>query len=116
MAYDRALVDWTIEATEPLGHLASRPMMGGALVTCDGLGFAIVVGDALWFKADAVSDAAWDAEGCARFTYQRGEGVATMNFRRAPDDVYDDADAMRRWATLAIEAAARVPRRPKRKR
>jgi DNA transformation protein len=38
-----------------------------------------------------------------------------MNYRRAPDDVYDDADAMRQWATLGIEAGLRAPAKKKRK-
>jgi DNA transformation protein and related proteins len=39
-----------------------------------------------------------------------------MNYRRAPDEVYDDAEEMRRWARLAIEASLRAPKKkPKRK-
>ncbi len=34
-----------------------------------------------------------------------------MNDRRAPEDCYDDADILRRWATLALEAGARAPRK-----
>ena len=30
-----------------------------------------------------------------------------MNYRRAPSDVYDDAEAMQRWARLAVEAGLR---------
>ena len=33
-----------------------------------------------------------------------------MNYRRAPSDVYDDAEAMQRWAALAVEAGRRRPR------
>jgi DNA transformation protein len=69
----------------------------------------------LWFKADAVSDATWDAAGCVRFTYQMGEGrEGSMNYRRAPDDVYDDADALRDWAMLGVAAGQRGPVRKKR--
>ena len=32
-----------------------------------------------------------------------------MNYRRAPADVYDDAEAMQRWAALARRS--RAPRR-----
>jgi DNA transformation protein len=34
-----------------------------------------------------------------------------MNYRRAPDDVYDDADELRRWAMLALEAGRRAPKK-----
>lgn len=112
MAIDEGLVAWIAEATEPLGTLTKRAMMGGATLYIDGTIFAIVAADALWFKADAMSDAAWDAAGCDRFTYTMGEGrVASMNYRRAPDDVYDDADELKRWALLALEAGARGPKK-----
>lgn len=115
MALDTALIDWVAEALEPVGAVTMRRMMGGATLYCEGIVFAIVDDDAVWFKADAASDALWDAEGCARFTFAMGEGrTGSMNYRRAPEDVYDDADAMRRWAQPAIEAGRRAPVRKKR--
>jgi len=91
-------------------------MMGGATLYLDGTVFAIVVEDGLWLKADAESDAEWDAAGCARFTYQMGEGrTGSMNYRRAPEDCHDDADALRRWGELALEAGRRGPVRSKRR-
>ena len=112
MAANRALIDWVAEALAPMGMVTHRAMMGGATLYCGGTVFAIVDDDALWFKADKISDGDWDAAGCARFTYPRGDGgVGTMNYRRAPDDVYDDADAMRERAKLALAAGARAPAR-----
>lgn len=117
MSFDLALVQWVDEALEPLGHVSMRRMMGGATLYLNGTVFAIVADDLLWFKADAVSDPVWDEAGCVRFTYQMREGrTGTMNYRRAPDDVYDDADAMRSWAALALEAGARAPAKKPRKK
>lgn len=116
MAVDTSLVEWVSEAMAPAGIVTMRNMMGGATLYLDGTIFAIVALDALWFKADAESDAAWDAAGCARFTYEMGEGrTGTMNYRRAPDDVYDEADALRQWAALALQAGARAPVRKRKK-
>ena len=111
MAVDEALVAWVEEAMVPVGRITRRAMMGGATLYCDGTIFAIVGFDALWFKADQESDAEWDAAGAPRFTYEREGGTATMNYRRAPDDVYDDADELRRWAVLALEAGHRAPKK-----
>ncbi|MBA3898193.1 MAG: TfoX/Sxy family protein [Sphingomonadaceae bacterium] len=108
MAADAGLIDWVAEALEPMGRVTHRRMMGGATLYLDGTIFAIAGFDALWFKADAESDAVWDAEGCPRFRAQMGERAALMNYRRAPDDVYDDADAMRRWAKVAVAAGLRA--------
>ncbi|SEN71676.1 DNA transformation protein [Sphingomonas gellani] len=115
MAADPALIDWVAEAMAPLGVVSRRAMMGGATLYCDGVVFAIVGGDGLWLKADAASDAEWDAVGAERFTYAKADGVvASMNYRRAPEDCYDDADALLRWGALALEAGRRAP--PKRAR
>jgi len=110
MAADPGLIDWVAEAMEPVGAVTSKRLFGGAALYCDGVAFAIVAFDALWFKADAQSDADWDAIGAPRFTVERENGkVQSMNYRRAPDAVYDDADDLRRWAMLAIEAGRRAP-------
>jgi DNA transformation protein len=45
-----------------------------------------------------------------------GEGrTGSMNYRRAPADVYDDGDALRIWAALALEAGRRGPVKKKKK-
>ena len=119
MAVDTGLVDWVAEAMAPIGRVTKRAMMGGATLYCDGTIFAIVGSDGgLWFKADAASDATWDAAGCERFSYTFSDGrVGVMNYRRAPDDVYDDADALRQWAKLGLEAGQRAPaKKPRRQR
>lgn len=118
MAFDESLYAWAQEALEPVGPVTMRKMMGGATLYLDGTIFAILDGDEIWFKADAETDAVWNAQGCERFSMTFKDGrVDTMNYRRAPTDVYDDAEAMQRWAALAVEAGARgaakkKPRRP----
>jgi DNA transformation protein and related proteins len=114
MSADAGLINWVVEALAPMGSVTKRAMMGGATLYLDGTVFAIVDDDALWFKSDKVSDAIWDAEGCVRFTFDMGGKMGSMNYRRAPDDVYDDADTMQLWAGVAVEAGRRAPARKKR--
>ncbi len=117
MSVDPSLIDWISEAVEPLGSLTWRNMMGGATLYIDGIVFAIITADGvLHFKADKMSDAIWDAEGCPRFTFDFGNGrIGSMNYRRAPDEVHDDADALRHFAALGLEAGRRVPPKKPRK-
>jgi DNA transformation protein len=113
---DDGLIDWLGEALAPLGSLTHRRMMGGRTLYLDGIVFAIIDEGELWLKADPASDALWDAAGCARFTYAMGEGRSgTMNYRSAPADCYDDGDALRHWAALALDAGRRGPARKKKK-
>ncbi|HWT12522.1 MAG TPA: TfoX/Sxy family protein [Allosphingosinicella sp.] len=117
MSVDEGLYAWTEEALEPLGRVSMRKMMGGATLYLDGTVFAIMDEGELWFKADAETDFVWDAEGCPRFSVTFRDGrVDTMNYRRAPADVYDDPEAMQRWARLALEAGLRGAARKKPKR
>ena len=110
------LEDWVAEALAPLGEVTGRSMMGGRTLYCDGIVFAIIADDELCFKSDKESDAIWDEAGAERFVYAIKDGVPqTMNYRRAPGDVHDDADAMRHWAAIAIAAGRRVkPKKAKR--
>lgn len=114
MSADEGLLAWVEEALAPLGTVSRRPMMGGVTLYLDSTVFAILDGDEIWFKADKDSDAIWDAEGCERFHVDFGDGKSgTMNYRRGPLDVYDDPDAMRRWARLALEAGLRAAAKKK---
>ena len=121
MSIDEGLYAWIQEALAPLGSVSLRKMMGGATLYLDGTIFAILHDDSLWFKADAETDAAWDAEGSERFSMAFKDGrIGVMNYRRAPSDVYDDPDALQHWARLAAEAGARTtatrkPRKPRKR-
>ncbi|MEA3062388.1 MAG: transformation protein [Sphingomonadales bacterium] len=108
MSFDEGLYEWVQEALEPIGRVTMRKMMGGATLYLDGIVFAILDGAEIWFKSDSHSDSVWDAEGCERFSVTFKDGrVDTMNYRRAPLDVYDDPEAMQRWARLAQGAGLR---------
>ena len=109
MSFDEGLYAWVQEALEPLGRVTMRKMMGGATLYLDGTVFALIDEGEIWFKADSESDAVWDAEGCGKFSVTFRDGkVDVMNYRRAPLDVYDDPEAIRRWAALAAEAGLRA--------
>jgi DNA transformation protein len=109
MSIDQGLLAWVEEALEPLGPVTLRKMMGAAVLYLDGVIFAVLDESEIWFKSDAETNAIWDGEGCERFTFTARDGrVETMNYRRAPSDVHDDAEAMQRWAALAREAGLRA--------
>lgn len=119
MSFDEGLYAWVQEALEPLGAVTMRRMMGGATLYLDGTVFAILDEGEIWLKADSESDAIWDAEGCEKFSVTFKDGkVDVMNYRRAPQDVYDDPEALQRWAALAVEAGLRgaAKRKPRKKR
>lgn len=101
-----------------MGAVTMRRMLGGATLYLGGHVFAILNEGEIWFKSDAEADAVWDAQGCERFSMTFKDGrVDTMNYRRGPAEVYDDADAMRTWARVAHEAGLRgtAKKKPRKK-
>ena len=116
MSFDEGLYAWVEEALEPMGTVTMRRMMGGATLYLGGIVFAILDEGEIWLKSDADADSAWDEAGCERFTFDMGGKPGTMNYRRAPADVYDDPDALRRWAALGLEAGLRNAAKKKPKR
>lgn len=117
MSVDEGLYAWVEEALEPMGRLSMRRMMGGATLYLDGTIFAIMVDGELWLKSDAEADPVWDTVSRERFTVTFKDGtVDSMNYRRAPSDVYDDAEELQRWVSVSVEAGRRrvVKKRPKR--
>ena len=104
MSVDEGLYTWVEESLEPMGRVSLRKMMGGATLYLDGAIFGIMDDGELWFKADEESNAVWDEAGCTeRFSVTFKDcTVDRLNFRRAPPDVYDDPDELRRWARVAV--------------
>lgn len=96
-----------------LGTVTLRRMFGGHGLYCDGLFIAILTGEQLYFKADAQTQAAFEAHSLQRFSYSaRGKPVHLMYYE-APAEVFDEVPAMRHWGRLALEAAVRA-RKPAR--
>lgn len=93
----------------PLGNVTWKRMFGGLCFWHDGLAFALVIDEALWFKVDAENGPAFDERGLPRFSYTTKTGRTTvMSYARAPEEVYDDPDVFVAWARPAIEAARRA--------
>ncbi len=83
-------------------------MFGGYGIYRDDRIFAIIVDDRLYFKADPVTRAEFEAKGLRPFTYVvRGKSV-TMQYFEAPPEVFEEPDAMRHWAQMAYGAAVRA--------
>ena len=96
------------------GEVEARRMFGGAGLFRDGLMFALVAEDVLYFKSDAESAAAFETEQLAAFSYPTKTGEHTLtSYRRAPERCLDDEGEMTHWCRLAWGAALRQAAKPK---
>jgi|ERR1700722_3582696 DNA transformation protein and related proteins len=93
---------------EPFGPVTVRRMFGGAGVYAEGLCFAIEAGGEVYIKADALSQPTFSAAGSAPFTYAMNGKPKSMSYWRLPEIAHDEADELRRWAGIGLEAARRA--------
>ena len=93
----------------PFGHVAVRRMFSGQGVYIEDACFALVLRGTIWLKADASTRAQFAEAGCQPFSYETKTRAVTVDaFWSLPDEAIDDEDALRRWCTVALEAARRT--------
>lgn len=93
-----------------------RRMFGGHGVFRNGLMFALIADDALYFKADDETVAAFEEAGSEPFTYMRRGKPARLRYYSAPEAALEDPDELCRWMDLAAGAAIRNPAKKRKKR
>jgi DNA transformation protein and related proteins len=93
---------------EPFGLVTVRRMFGGSGIYAEGLCFAIEADGEVYIKADALSRAVFSAAGSSPFTYVMNGKPKSMSYWRLPEIAHDEADEMRRWAGMGLEAARRA--------
>jgi DNA transformation protein len=92
-----------------LGPVGVRRMFGGAGIYADGVMFALVDEDTLYFKVDDASRPAFESEGSAPFTYQTKNGPGALaSYWRVPERLLDEPDDMSEWARKAVAVARRA--------
>jgi DNA transformation protein and related proteins len=117
MASSREFITFVADQLGSLGHITTRRMFSGAGVYCDGVIFALILRDALFFKVDDGNRAAYEAEGLEPFKYEaRGRTVEIGSYWRVPERLFDDPDEMLEWARAAVAAGRRAGAKKKPKR
>lgn len=113
MASRNEFAEFVIGQMAGLGTITARRMFGGHGLYCDGLFIAIITGDTLYLKADAQTQADFEARGLPRFGYSAGGKAVQLRYYEAPAEVFDEPQAMRDWGRLALAAAVRARKPPR---
>ena len=92
-----------------LGEITVKRMFGGAGLYLDGVFFAIVADDVLYFKVDDSNRADYEAEGMGPFR-------PLMSYYEVPADVLEDPEVLRTWVGKAVEVAGRADKKKPKKR
>ena len=121
MVASETYADFLREQLAPLGRLSLRRMFGKTGVFCDGVMFAVVTDNTLYFRVDDYNRETFkEAEAFPPLNYGKQGRTIDLSFWRAPERLFDEPDELNAWARLALAAARRVaakrgPAAPKRK-
>ena len=107
MAPSASFLEYIKDLFSPFGEISVRKMFGGAGIYCGGAIFAIIGDDDIWFKVDDVTRAEFEEAGLRPFEVEMNGKTWTMSYYNAPEEIFDDNDALRHWTQLALGASAR---------
>src|SRR5258706_15277400 len=91
MVASASFADFLGEQLAPVGRVTMRRMFGKTGVFCDGVMFAMVSDDVLYFRVDDGARAAFsEAESSPPLNYKKKGQVIDLAFWRAPERLLDE--------------------------
>jgi len=110
--------DFVLEQLAGAGRVTSRAMFGGVGLYLDGLFFALIADDSLYFKTGDSNRPRFQSAGSRPFCPYPERPDQQMGYWEVPADVLEDADTLALWAreALAVALKASAVRRPARPR
>ena len=97
------------EQLAPLGGVTLRRMFGKTGVFCDGVMFAVVTENTLYFRVDDANRKRFgEAEAFPPLNYAKQGATIELSFWRVPERLFDEPDELIAWARAALAAAHRV--------
>ena len=108
MPKSNEFIEFILEMLQLFGSVIAKPMFGGYGLYLDGVMFALVADDTLYFKADEISKHEFINRGLSAFSYSKSGTLYKMAYYSAPDEVLEDMELMSVWAQQAYAAAQRA--------
>jgi DNA transformation protein and related proteins len=120
MAVSKDFLAYVLEQLQSLGQVTSRRMFGGVGLYADGLFFALLDDDTLYFKVDDSNRADYQQRGSTPFVPFPDRSEVSMSYFNIPAEVLDDAEDLQHWArksvAVALTAAGRKSKSKRSKR
>jgi len=113
MAVSDSYREFVLEQLGRVAPVTAKPMFGGLGIYSQGLFFALVAGNRLYFKVDDTNRP--DYERLGREPFCPFEEGKAMGYYEVPEDALENAGRLAPWMTKAIEVAARA-KKPAKKR
>ena len=113
MTVGAAYLQYVLEQLARTGRVSSRRMFGAVGLYCDGVFFAVIDDDTLYFKVGDATRHEFESRGMKPFQPYADRPDVSMSYYTVPADVLDDAEELVAWARRAVAIAASAPRSPR---
>lgn len=97
-------LNYVLDLLDGAGPVEVRRMFGGAGLYIDGLFFALIADDILYFKVDESNEEDYKLAGMEPF---RPFGTYSMSYYQVPPGVMEDNGELKAWVQKSLRAAAK---------
>jgi DNA transformation protein len=111
MAVSESYREFVLEQLGRVTPVTGKSMFGGVGIYTQGLFFALIAEDSLYFKVDDITRQDFERLGMEPFR-PYGEDSA-MGYYEVPADAVEDATQLAAWMRKAIDVAAKAKRKMK---
>lgn len=105
MPHKNKLVERVLTLLTPHGDIRARAMFGGHGLYLDGMMFALIAGERLYFKTDAETRPRFARTGSKPFSFLRAGKEMVTSYYETPPRTINSARAIMPWMELATIAA-----------
>lgn len=103
-----AFVEAVVQRLNQVAPVTARAMFGGYGLYAEGVMFALIAYDRLYFKVDAGNLADYEAAGCSPFVYEGKGKPIRMSYYVLPTEVWEDTAQLADWVAASRAAAQRA--------
>ena len=107
---------YILDLLEPLGNIKARKMFGGFGIYKDGVFFALIADNILYFKVDNNNRSLYESMGSKPFSYEgKNKKIVTMSYWEVPVDILENSTKLAQWVQQAVKAASLAKKSVKKK-
>jgi DNA transformation protein len=110
-------LQYVLDQLDPVGGITSRAMFGGYGIYKDGLCFAIIACNELYFKVDDTTISDFKEQGSHPFEYEaRGKKNIQLGYWTVPAEILESQHKLAGWVEKAYHVALKAKAKKKKKK
>ncbi|CAH1191244.1 TfoX domain containing protein [Candidatus Nitrotoga sp. BS] len=101
--------EYILELLEPIGPVRTGRFFGGVRISNGIAQFAMIMENCLYFVVDEITRKKYELAGMEPFSYMTKKGkVLVRRYFELPEDILNDPEQLRIWASEAMSIASKT--------